>query len=340
MNPWIERYLNDVTRRLPEKDRAEVSRELEANILDMLGEGAGDEEVKAVLTRMGSPAALANGYRGANRYLISPAVYDDYLRTLKWLLPLVGLIALAVGGIVGGIEAISGEPVRLTAFIGGAVGQGIAAGVSGAFHALFWTTLGFVIYERAQPGGPAAIYPKWTVDDLPEAAPSPKGAIPRSDVIAELVVMLVFAAAALLFCAGVFPIAFSYGGGNLVVHNIFSQGFLAACIPAIILLAGLTAAECVAKLRARRWTPLVCGITVGSNVVSVAVMIYMINRTDLLSTEFVGYLRGVELADFDIMRYFTGTETPLPILILSLIILAIGIAECASAIYKTVKYRA
>lgn len=339
MNIWIERYVNEVTRRLPEKDRAEVSRELEANILDMLGEGASDEEVKAVLAEMGSPAALANSYRGKNRYLISPAVYDDYIRTLKWLLPLVGLIALAVGCVVGGIDAISGEPVRLSNFIGGAIGQGISAGVTGAFHALFWATLGFVIYERAQPGGAAGVYPKWTPDDLPTTSPNPKGSIPRSDVIAELVVVLVFSAVALLFCTGTLPVLFIIQGEDIVVRNIFSDSFLAACIPVIVILALLTVAECVVKLRARRWTPLVCGFTLGNTVISVGLMLYMINRADLLSFEFVGFLRGVNWGDFDIMRFFTGGETLLPVLILSIFLLVIAVAECATAIYKTVKYR-
>ena len=38
MNELIERYIHDVIRRLPEKDRAEIERELRANIYDMLPE--------------------------------------------------------------------------------------------------------------------------------------------------------------------------------------------------------------------------------------------------------------------------------------------------------------
>lgn len=41
MNNLIERYVYDVTRRLPEKDRDEVSSELKSNIYDMLPENAG-----------------------------------------------------------------------------------------------------------------------------------------------------------------------------------------------------------------------------------------------------------------------------------------------------------
>ena len=79
-NNWIERYVYDVARRLPEKDREEVKKELRANIYDMLPENAGNEQVKKVLYELGSPASLAEKYRQKPRYLISPAYYDEYVR--------------------------------------------------------------------------------------------------------------------------------------------------------------------------------------------------------------------------------------------------------------------
>ncbi len=44
MNNYIERYVNDVISRLPEKEREEVKKELQSNIYDMLPEGAEDAE--------------------------------------------------------------------------------------------------------------------------------------------------------------------------------------------------------------------------------------------------------------------------------------------------------
>ena len=38
MNEMIERYINVVVKRLPEKERIEIERELRANIYDMLPE--------------------------------------------------------------------------------------------------------------------------------------------------------------------------------------------------------------------------------------------------------------------------------------------------------------
>ena len=48
-NNLIERYVYDVARRLPEKDREDVKKELRANIYDMLPENANDEAIKKVL---------------------------------------------------------------------------------------------------------------------------------------------------------------------------------------------------------------------------------------------------------------------------------------------------
>ena len=55
----IERYVYDVTRRLPEKEREDVMKELRANIYDMLPEGASEDAVKKVLYELGSPVSLA-----------------------------------------------------------------------------------------------------------------------------------------------------------------------------------------------------------------------------------------------------------------------------------------
>ena len=48
MSNLIERYVHDVARRLPEKDREDVKKELRANIYDMLPEGASEEAIKKV----------------------------------------------------------------------------------------------------------------------------------------------------------------------------------------------------------------------------------------------------------------------------------------------------
>lgn len=148
MNNLIERYVYDVIRRLPEKDRDDVSKELKSNIYDMLPENPDEDIIKSVLYTLDSPVLLAEKYRQNPRYLISPTVYDDYMRTLKWILPLIGVVVLVIGMIIGGIQAIKDGMVAADIFIQNVLSKGISLGLSATFQALVWTTAGFAIAER------------------------------------------------------------------------------------------------------------------------------------------------------------------------------------------------
>lgn len=54
----IEVYIREVTRRLPEKNCEDIALELRSTIADMLPEHYGEEEVKNVLGKLGSPVKL------------------------------------------------------------------------------------------------------------------------------------------------------------------------------------------------------------------------------------------------------------------------------------------
>jgi DNA-binding PadR family transcriptional regulator len=119
----IERYVNDVGRRLPKKQRDEVRRELRSALLDAVdsSEGAPTEEtVVAALTRLGPPEAVAASYRPADSYLIGPELYPDFKRVLGivttvLLSLLVGVFAITL--LSGGFESTElGN--RLLGFIG------------------------------------------------------------------------------------------------------------------------------------------------------------------------------------------------------------------------------
>ena len=88
----IKRYVYDVTRRLPENQREEVGKELQANINDMLPNDPTEEDIKKVLVELGEPRILASSYRQKPRYLISPEWMDDYFQTLKIVMIVFGVI--------------------------------------------------------------------------------------------------------------------------------------------------------------------------------------------------------------------------------------------------------
>ncbi|RCX19319.1 hypothetical protein DFR58_10364 [Anaerobacterium chartisolvens] len=338
MDNLIERYIYDVIRRLPEKDRDEVSKELKSNIYDMLPDSAGENEIRSVLYELGSPALLAEKYRQKPRYLISPSIYDDYVRALKWILPMVGGIALVIGMILGIIDVIQYYSRDLSYFsymISKVLSKGISLGLSAIFQALFWTTAGFVIAERTSVKAGKNREREWKIEDLPEMPHINKNRIPLSDSITELAVTVVFSAAAILLCLGIFPVAFMIQSGDIQVQSLFSPEFLAGCIPAIVIMAIFGILECIAKIKHRQWAPLVCGAVIVSNIVSMVILVYLINRPDLFSTEFAAFVRGFEWGSFDLLR-FVGTGEINPVIVfISLIIVVCSLTECIKAIYKT-----
>ena len=79
----IDKYIQEVTRRLPEKNRKDIALELRSTIEDMLPKQYSEEEVKEVLKELGNPAILANGYNDRPMYLIGPRYYEMYIIILK-----------------------------------------------------------------------------------------------------------------------------------------------------------------------------------------------------------------------------------------------------------------
>lgn len=80
-NDMMERYIYEVIRRVPKKQREEIRLELEELISDMMEqEEAGME---AVLTKLGNPRDFAQKYSGRHNYLIGPEYYGDYCWVMK-----------------------------------------------------------------------------------------------------------------------------------------------------------------------------------------------------------------------------------------------------------------
>lgn len=339
MNDLIERYVGDVVRRLPENDREDVRRELNANIYDMLPDEPAEEDIRRVLNELGPPAALAEEYRPHPRYLISPAYYDDYVRALKWVVPLVGGILLAVGLAIGAVDAIKGDAAGSAKFISSIISSGVSMGVSGAVQALVWVTVGFVIAERTGSKVTVITPGEWSVDMLPEDVPDgkDKSRIPLSDSIVELVLLVVFSIVAIMFCMRIFPTGFMLVRGDVRVHTLFSDSFVAACIPVIVIGVLFSVAECVAKIVWRRWSPPVCAAVVVSGVVNMGLMLYLVTRPEIFSAEFAAFIETQKWGSFDLMRFMGNpVGSPLLALIAGITIFA-TVLECAIAIYRTVR---
>ena len=162
MSDLIERYIYDVTRRLPEKSREEVAKELRANIADMLGENPTEDEIKKVLTTLGHPRKLANQYSGKQRYLISPEWIDDYLRVLEIVLIVVCSLSLFSGMIDHIMSPTETTAIGVFAEV---LGYGIDEMIDGALWTFAVVTLIFIGIDH---GNAKAKKEPWNPTSLPK----------------------------------------------------------------------------------------------------------------------------------------------------------------------------
>ncbi|GAA1732807.1 hypothetical protein SAMN06265174_102403 [Dietzia kunjamensis subsp. schimae] len=203
MSTLTDRYIAEVVRHLPEDQRDDISSEIAATIADMVAAelDAGNDAIgtqpggtadrasaeRAVLARLGDPAELAHRYAGARQYLVGPDVYPVWARVLRWLLPVVGVIAALAGGIL--YVSTTAEPE-----LGGLIGQLVSSVAAALLWAFAAWTLVVVIIERTTPEGersPLSLTPTWDPAHLDGHR---GGAESRADAVVSLVLLAVLAA--------------------------------------------------------------------------------------------------------------------------------------------------
>lgn len=190
----IERYVHAVVRDTPEQDRADIANELRSTIADMveghMASGMDAEEAeRRTLTGLGSPAAMAAKYHPGATTLISPRYYFVWKRVLltilMWVVPIVMVLA-SIGNV------IDGDTDVVEIFV-----AALGAGMTAAVYVCFWTTVAFVLVDRATA---ADGKDEWSVDLLPTlpVLPNPAPGPSRGDAISGAVFSLVLAVLLLL----------------------------------------------------------------------------------------------------------------------------------------------
>lgn len=174
----IDRYVYDVVRRLPERQRIEIDKELRGLIADMLMTRAlppTPHAINTVLMELGDPARLADNYRGSGRYLIGPSYFDKYVTLLKTVTGAVfiGLSAAVIASF------LSKPPENILV----ALYQYAGSIVSAMLQIFAWITGGFALAEYNSGGEPKEQSPSdWTPADLPDL-PTKENLIPLSEPI-------------------------------------------------------------------------------------------------------------------------------------------------------------
>lgn len=334
MNSWVERYVTAVVGNLPENERTEVERELTSNIYDMLSENPSEEEIKQVLQELGSPAELAEEYRQNPRYLISPQIYGDYIRLLKYLVPAIVLIVAVVGAIIGGIEALQQNPLQVEQFIELVLSDGLSSGISAGLQTIVWVTVGFVIAERTG-AIPRKQKEEWSLEDLPKEKPGKK--IPLSDPIVEIVATLFFCGLLVLEIFGRLPLAY-FTSENMVDNvPLFSPSFGQKLLPVLVIGIVLTIIANFYKIVDRRWTVRVGLWTVLDNVISAIMWVVVLLQGNVFSPEIIALLKEQTWSNGDVLHYISKGNMDGVVLVIIAIIVIVTICESIAAVVHTVK---
>jgi len=84
----IERYIYDVTRRLPKSQREDIKLELQSLISEMIDKRFGDknltnDDIESVLIELGHPRIMADRLTDNRQDIIHPEHYNEFLTVTK-----------------------------------------------------------------------------------------------------------------------------------------------------------------------------------------------------------------------------------------------------------------
>jgi hypothetical protein len=166
----IDRYVAEVGKYLPEKDRSDIEKEIRSMLEDMVEErghqpvrSTEEQMITETLEELGDPRLLAERHTPPRQYLIGPGWYDVYLVTLRRVL----FTALPVFAAVTIILTLAVNPLDFM----NAVGKALAGAFNIGVQIFFWITLVFVIMERSDAIPRESLTAgtgKWTTAQLPE----------------------------------------------------------------------------------------------------------------------------------------------------------------------------
>ncbi len=248
----INRYVYQVGRRLPQRMRADVEKELHSLLLDALEERAGhpaetgfsEEEQVAVLTEFGPPEKMAGKYRPQPRYIIGPKVFDLYLLVVSVVAGaglLVSIITMIVS-MLASRESVSVIELLL---------HGVTIFMNIALNGVGSTTLVFAILERLIPDEEIKLDDDkpWNPRELPVI--EPRDEIKPAGLVAEIVFVSLLMTALLAFGKN-FGGAY-YDGAWHVTPTYLSEAFFSIYLPLLVVRWGATIVLNVILLRQGRW---------------------------------------------------------------------------------------
>ncbi|TDK59465.1 hypothetical protein E2K98_19790 [Bacillus salipaludis] len=288
----IEIYIQEVTRRLPEKNREDIALELRSTIEDMLPDDYQEEDIKAVLEKLGSPVTLASGYRDRPMHLIGPRYFDVYVTLLKMILPIAAVISF-ISMIAEYFIGYSGEQAVINIVLS-LMGEGIGRIIEVGIQVFFWLTLMFAILERTDKGRDeqplTASLKKWTPDDLKNIPYIPKKkAISKVEVFGSLLWTAIWAT--LYFNANHLVGVYIGGGEGLkFVTPSLNQEVLLWYWPIVLVVIGLEIALALYKLIKGQWTKRMAICNTALQLIATIVFIVIFRNPNVITHDYITYM--------------------------------------------------
>ncbi|HGO9419219.1 TPA: hypothetical protein ACLBZ1_001822 [Bacillus cereus] len=288
----IDLYIQEVAKRLPEKNREDITLELRSTIDDMLPEDYNEKDVKSVLEKLGSPVSLANGYLDRPMHLIGPRYFDVYTTLLKMIIPIAAVIAL-ISMVAENFIGYSGDQAVLNVILQ-LIGKGIGGIFEVGLHVFFWLTVVFVILERTDKD--KGIEPlttslkKWTPDDLKNISYIPKKkAISKFEVFGGLMWTAVWAT--LYFYANYLVGVYNGTANGLkFVSPTFNQDVLLQYWAIVVIMIAFEICISLYKLVQGQWTQ---RLAIGNAILQIAgtiVFIVIVVNPHVFNAGFITYL--------------------------------------------------
>jgi hypothetical protein len=250
----IDRYVAEVSKRLPKKNRRDIQEEIRSTLDDMLddrvqkaGHPADEEMMVTLLKEFGKPEAVAASYVPAQQ-LIGPQLYPIYLLILKIVLPIVSTVLLVMAGI-----GLATAGLTVTEMVE-AAGKALLEVAGAVISAVGSITITFAILDRI-PGFRSEIEKDkkteekdWDPRDLPEVRDVEKFSLPG--LMVEIVLN-----AAVLIVLNFFPQIIGFGfllNDEWTFLPVLSDAFF-RYLPFINALFGLEIVLNLYLLRLGRW---------------------------------------------------------------------------------------
>lgn len=280
MKKYVERYIYDVTRRLPKEMQEDVEQELNAHIHDMLDENPSEDDISEVLHELGSPRVIANNYKEDKRYVISPLYYDDYIRVLK----LFAIIALTISLVISSIEAIIHiNEVTVFETIFAIFGSIINDLCSTFMTVFFFVTIIFWLIERYQG---KTVPHEWKIKDLPDLPDKKSSNISRTGSIIGLIFSTIFSVIFIVILLRYMDVIGWYEN-EIMIARLFDKTITDQFIVFFIISAIVGFIVQLLKIYYKKWNIQLAAAYTASTILSVVIGLVFINQSGLITLNFI-----------------------------------------------------